>query len=215
MASLNPGTVVTHQITGKTPWDRLPCDALLHLRASARSKSLFSTTAELEPPDQLPAPPPEAGFFRTGAFADAEVVTRNGDDGHQQNRGRVLNREELRVTTTDGQSFALAGTHVDTVDSMAIQALAESQPREVERMEEYVNSASLFEVQHLGHPSDVARDIVRCPLCPYYSLSLCSKQMKQKKWRPCLQRHLRNFHGVKQIKSNMVRKILRLSLIHI
>ena len=46
VASLSPGTVVTYQVSGKPPWDRMPCNLLLYLRASAGCTSLSSIDVE-------------------------------------------------------------------------------------------------------------------------------------------------------------------------
>ena len=101
-----------------------------------------------------------------------------------------------------GQSFALVGVNVDQVDVQAIADLQASQQREVQYMKLHVASASLADVQELGHPGDADLGVIRCPMCPYYKLTVCSQSM-QKKWKKCLLQHLHSHHRISRCQPQM------------
>ena len=103
------------------------------------------------------------------------------------------NNEALPVLTADGRSFALVGSNLNDIDVHAMKDFKEAQEEEIRNCESSLRIASLEAFQRCGHVSDVAKQIVRCPLCPFYKVTVESAGMK-KQWRRCLLRHIRSRH---------------------
>ena len=92
--------------------------------------------------------------------------------GSEEPGGSPENKEAPPVLTADGRSFALVGTNVNDIDVHAMKDFKEAQEEEIRNCESSLRIASLETFQRCGHVSDVAKQIVRCPLCPFHKVNV-------------------------------------------
>ena len=133
-------------------------------------------------------------FFQKGAI-DISDQEGNSADGSKTSEVKNTAPPPLRVITADGRGFAMVGSRVDSVEVHAFEDLKRCQRQEVKDCFQQATHMTLGCFQILGHPTDAAREIVRCPLCPCYSLSVQSKGM-QAQWKQLMLTHLKHRHGL-------------------
>ena len=91
--------------------------------------------------------------------------------------------------TATGSNFAVTGTRVDDAEVHASEDFRRCQGVEVKHLLHCAKEYTLEEFQLLGHKDDVAKEIARCPACPFHFVSVGNANTK-KKWRRLITQHI-------------------------
>ena len=86
----------------------------------------------------------------------------------------------LAVKSSDGRGRAITGTRVDGSSVHASEDLGEMLKQELGEVRSAIENMDLATFQALGHDNDNFKDIVRCPLCPFYWCTVATKDGKKK-----------------------------------